>query len=142
MSDENETNNPYLAPATSDEPLAKQDAEGRKAKLNPVHWLLPILGYVYLPAIFILSFLEDYAKSQGQSGIAVQLRTYWEWLAGLSIFVLPIYVGGILICLQRHRKGTNTPGIKLYHGLSLILPLLWYAWVLFMVFLAMSGALM
>ena len=123
MSDENETNNPYLAPATSDEPLAKQDAEGRKAKLNPVHWLLPILGYAYVPAIFILDNLGRY---------------YWpyrNWLGILSIFVLPVYVVGVLLLgWQRHRKGTNTLGIKLYHGLSLILPTLWYFCLIWLVY--------
>ena len=47
MSDENEANNPYQAPTLSDEPLAKKDADGPKAKLHPVHWLFPIFGYAY-----------------------------------------------------------------------------------------------
>ena len=123
MSDENKTDNPYLAPATSDEPLAKQDAEGRKAKLNPVHWLLPILGYAYVPAIFILDNLGRY---------------YWpyrNWLGILSIFVLPVYVVGVLLLAwQRDKKGTNTLGIKLYHGLSLILPTLWYFCLIWLVY--------
>ena len=47
MSDENEANNPYQAPTLSDEPLARKDADGPKAKLHPVHWLFPIFGYAY-----------------------------------------------------------------------------------------------
>ena len=58
MSDENRTDNPYQPPALRDEPLAKKDANGPKAKLHPVHWLLPILGYVYVPPMFILNSLE------------------------------------------------------------------------------------
>ena len=126
MSDENETNNPYQPPAPRGEPLAKKDAAKPKAKLNPVHWLLPILGYAYVPAIFILDFIGN-DGSQGQSDIAKQLYNYRNWLGILSIFVLPVYVVGVLLLAwQRDRKGTNTLGIKLYHGLSLIFPILWF----------------
>ena len=122
MSDKNKTENPYQAPALSDETLAKKDADAPKARLNPVHWLLPILGYVYVPPMFILDLLGSY---------------YWpyrNWLGILSIFVLPVYVVGILLLgWQRHRKGTNTLGIKLYHGLSLILPILWFFCLLWLV---------
>ena len=139
MSDENETNNPYLAPATSDEPLAKQDAEGRKAKLNPVHWLLPISGYAYVPAGYILASLAEYARSQEQNGIWRTLVEFGNWYAILIIFVLPVYVVVILLLgWRRHRQVTNTTGMKLYHGLSLILPTLLFA---FIFWLAWSGAM-
>ena len=139
MSHENETNNPYLAPATSDEPLAKQDAAKPKANLNPVHWLLPILGYAYVPAIFIVASLPDYAISQQMYGIAGTLNQIVEPFALLIFIVLPVYVVIILFLgWRRHRQGTNTTGMKLYHGLSLILPILLFAGVLW---LGWSGAL-
>ena len=137
MPDENKTENPYQPPAPSDEPFVNQDADGPKAKLNSVHWLLPILGYAYVPAIFILGFLGDYAGSQGQTGTAEQLHNYRVLLATLSLFVLPVYVVGILVLSwQRHRKGTNTTGMGLYHGWSLILPILWF---LFFIWLVVIG---
>ena len=127
MSDENKTENPYQPPALSDETLVKKDADAPKARLHPVHWLLPILGYVFVPPFFILDLLGSSYWSQGQFGIAEQLQNYRNWLGILSIFVLPVYVVGVLLLgWQRHRKGTNTLGIKLYHGLSLILPILWF----------------
>ena len=118
MSDENKTDNPYQAPATRGEPLAKQDAAKPKAKLNPVHWLVPIFGYAYLPTILINEAkLENYGLS----------------LVNLSIFVPPIYVAAILLLgWQRYRQGTNTLVINLYHGLSCILPVLWGLWVTFL----------
>ena len=124
MSDENETDNPYQPPALSDETLAKKDAARALAKLNPVHWLVPIFGYAYLPTILINEAkLENYGLS----------------LVNLSIFVPPIYVAAILLLgWQRYRQGTNTLVINLYHGLSLILPTLWFA---FIFWVAWSGAM-
>ena len=53
MSDKNKTDNPYQPPAPSDEPLAKKDAVKPKARLNPVHRLVPIFGYAYVPALLM-----------------------------------------------------------------------------------------
>ena len=120
MSDENKTDNPYQAPATRGEPLAKQDAAKPKAKLNPVHWLVPIFGYAYLPTILI-----NEAK----------LEYYGLSLVNLSIFVPPIYVAAILLLgWQRYRQGTNTLVINLYHGLSCVLPVLWGLFIAFLSF--------
>ena len=131
MSDENETNNPYQPPATRGEPLAKQDVDAPKAKLNPVHWLVPILGYAYVPAGYILASLAEYARSQEQNGIWRTLVEFGNWYAILIIFLLPVYVVIILFLgWRRHRQGTNTTGMKLYHGLSLILPTLLFALIL------------
>ena len=131
MSDENKTDNPYQAPATRGVPLAKQDAAKPKAKLNPVHWLLPILGYTYVPAIFIVGSLPDYAISLRMYGIAGTADEIAWVLALYIIFVLPVYVVVILLLgWRRHRQGTNTTGMKLYHGLSLILPTLLFALIL------------
>ena len=72
MSDDND--NPYQPPTLSDETLAKKDAARALAKLNPVHWLVPIFGYAYLPTILINEAkLENYGLS----------------LVNLSIFVPP-----------------------------------------------------
>ena len=121
MSDENETNNPYQAPTLSDEPLAKQDAAKPKARLNPVHWLVPMFGYAYVPTILINE---------------VKLESYGLSTVNLSIFVAPIYVVAILLLgWQRYRQGTNTLVINPYHSLSCMLPVLWG---LFMTFLSFA----
>ena len=131
MSDENETNNPYQAPTLSDEPLAKKDAAKTKAKLNPVHWLVPIFGYAYVPAFHIFEDLYGYARSLGQDGIAEMITSIVDFL-WFGIFVsLPVYVVIILyLGWRRHKQGTNTTGMNLYHGLSLILPTWWFFRVL------------
>ena len=129
MSDENKTDNPYQPPAPSVEPLAKQDADAPKAKLHPVHWLVPILGYAYVPAIFILGYLPRYTLSQGQSGMANKPHNQVWVVDSITIATLTIatliYVF-ILIRLERRRneQGTNTRANKLYSDLSWILPLL------------------
>ena len=131
MSDENETNNPYQAPALSDEPLAKKDAAKPKVKLHPVHWLVPIFGYAYVPAIFIVASLPDYAISLRIHGFVGTADENAMVLAVYIIFVLPVYVVVILLLgWRRHRQGTNTTGMNLYHGLSLILPTWWFLRVL------------
>ena len=137
MSDDND--NPYQPPATRDEPLAKQDDDAPKAKLNPVHWLVPILGYAYVPAGYILASLAEYARSQEQYGIWRTLEEFGNWYVILIILVLPVYIVVILFLgWRRHRQGTNTTRMKLYHGLSLILPILLFAGVLWV---GWSGAL-
>ena len=113
MSDENKTDNPYQAPAPSDEPLAKQ-------KIHPVHWLVPLFGYAYVPTILINE---------------VKLESYGLSTVNLSIFVAPIYVVAILLLgWQRYRQGTNTLVINLYHGLSCVLPVLWGLFIAFLSF--------
>ena len=139
MSDENKTENPYQAPTLSDEPLAKKDAAKTKAKLNPVHWLVPIFGYAYVPAIAIVASLPDYAISLRIAGFLGTADDNAMVLAVYIIYVLPVYVVVILFLgWRRHRQGTNTTGMKLYHGLSLILPTLLFA---FMFWVGWSGAL-
>ena len=59
MSEENETNNPYQPPALSDEPLAKQDTDGPKAKPHPANWWVPWLGYGYVPLVIGLMFISE-----------------------------------------------------------------------------------
>ncbi|MGC6460894.1 MAG: hypothetical protein ACON32_03790 [Pirellulaceae bacterium] len=131
MSDENKTENPYQPPALSDETLVKKDAAKTKAKLNPVHWLVPTLGYAYVPAFHIFELLYGDARSLGQDGIAEMITSIVEFL-WFGIFIsLPVYVVIILyLGWRRHRQGTNTTGMNLYHGLSLILPTWWFLRVL------------
>ena len=120
MSDENETNNPYQAPTLSDEPLAKKDADAPKAKLNPIHWLLPIAGYAYVPvAIVLIGTSEVFGIMDIEAGLLS---------FGLLLPGLPLYAAALFYMNRRRDKqGTNTLGLKLYHGLSLILPALWVA---------------
>ena len=139
MSDENKIDNPYQAPTLSDEPLVRKGADGPKPRLNRVHWLVPILGYAYVPAFFIFERIAEYAWSQGQDAIARTLQEFINWYVLIIIFVLPVYVVVILLLgWRRHRQGTNTTGMNFYHGLSLILPTLQFAQILN---LAMSGRL-
>ena len=37
----------------SNEPHAKQETAKPKARLNPVHRLVPIFGYAYVPALLM-----------------------------------------------------------------------------------------
>ena len=109
MSDENETNNPYQPPTLSDETLPKKDADGPKAKLHPVHWLVPIFGYAYVPVILIFRSLANLIIPQRQYGIAGTLIDVGTSLAVLIIIATLIYVL-TLIRLERRRneQGTNT----------------------------------
>ena len=120
MPDENKTENPYQPPAPSDEPFVNQDADGPKAKLNSVHWLLPILGYAYVPILLLLiSNLGD-------------ARGFLEFSLVVSLFGVPFYAAMLFgLNRMRNEQGTNTPGLKVYHGLSLIPPSLWTAFILF-----------
>ena len=135
MSDENKTENPYQAPTLSDEPLVRKGADGPKTRLNRVHWLVPILGYAYVPAFFTFEILYEYARWLGQHGIAETLDSIYVFgRFGIFIF-LPIYLVVILFLgWRRHRQGTNTTGMNLYHGLPLILilPTWWFVIMYFM----------
>ena len=122
MSDENETNNPYQAPALSDEPLAKKDADGPKAKPHPANWWVPWLGYGYVPLVIGLSLISE------------------KWLFILIIstvallLLLPVY--GLVIfglTIQRTLRQTASVGLTLFQILSMVLPFLW------LLFIAQSG---
>ena len=127
MSDENKTDNPYQAPTLSDEPLVRKGADGPKTRLNRVHWLVPILGYAYVPSFFTFAILYEYARSLGQDGIAETLNSIAVFLWFGIFILLPIYLVVILFLgWRRHRQGTNTTGMNLYHGLSLTLPALYF----------------
>jgi hypothetical protein len=137
MSDENETNNPYQAPTLTDEPLVRKSADGPKTRLNRVHWIVPILGYAYVPSFFTFAILSEYTNWLGQDGIAETLESIRAFFWNGILILLPIYLVVILFLgWRRHRQGTNTTGMNLYHGLSLILPTLQFAHKLN---LAMSG---
>ena len=123
MPDEHETKNPYQTPTLRDEPLVRKGADGPKTRLNRVHWLVPILGYAYVPSFFTFAILYEYARSLGQDGIAETLNSIAVFLWFGIFILLPIYLVVILLLgWRRHRQGTNTTGMNLYHGLSLILP--------------------
>ena len=113
MSDENKTDNPYQAPTLSDEPLAKKDADGAQAKLDPIHWQVPWLGYGYVPLVMGLMFIsEDPFPIFIFSGLAL-------------FFLLPVYGLFILkLTAQRNQQGTNSVGLTLFQILSMVLPIL------------------
>ena len=119
MSDENETDNPYQPPTLSDEPLAKEDANGTKAKPDPIHWQIPWLGYGYVPLVMGLMFI---------SGNPFPIFIF----SGLALFfLLPVY-GLIILKLtaQRNQQETNSVGLTLFQILSMVLPILWFFFVL------------
>ena len=117
MSDENETNNPYQPPALSDEPLAKKDAAGPKAKPPPANWWIPWLGYGYVPLVIGLLSVTDAGEER-----------YTWWLLSVSslFFLLPVYGLVILgLTAQRTLRKTNSVGLTLFQILSMVLPILW-----------------
>ena len=131
MSDENKTDNPYQAPTLSDEPLVRKGADGPKTRLNRVHWLVPILGYAYVPSFFTFAILSEYTNWLGQDGITETLESIRAFFWNGILILLPIYLVVILFLgWRRHRQGTNTTGMNLYHGLSLILATLGSAQIL------------
>ena len=118
MSDENKTDNPYQAPTLSDEPHAKQDADGPKAKPHPANWWIPWLGYGYVPLVIGLIFIAD------DDGF----DRYFAWLLSVSalFFLLPVYGLVILgLTAQRTLRKTNSVGLTLFQILSMVLPILW-----------------
>ena len=116
MSDENKTDNPYQPPAPSDEPLAKKDADGPNAKPHPANWLVPWLGYGYVPLVIGLISISE--------GID---RFYILFYSALALFLLlPVYGLFILgLTAQRTLRKTNSVGLTLFQILSTVLPILW-----------------
>ena len=122
MSDDNKTENPYQAPTLSDEPLVRKGADGPKTRLNRVHWLVPILGYAYVPAIFI--FQDQFLGYSIEEMLDVSVRP-----ADFVYFFIPFPVYVIVILFldwRRNRQGTNRFGMILYHGLSMTFPALYF----------------
>ena len=113
MSDENKTDNPYQPPTLSDEPLAKQDADGPKAKPHPFHWWVAWLGYGYVPLVIGLWFISEDLFMLIISTVAL--------LALLPVYGLVIF--GLTI--QRTLQKTNSAGLTLFQILSVVLPFLW-----------------
>ena len=124
MSDENETNNPYQAPTLSEEPLAKKDADGPKAKLNPIHWLLPIFGYACLPLVILLFFFGPYNNIGPFNSVDVWLL-FMAFSCSLLI-TLPVYAGAIVwLIVLRIGKRPRRVSITLYQVGSIVPPILW-----------------
>ena len=121
MSDENKTDNPYQAPAPSVEPLAKQDVYGPKAKPHPANWWIPWLGYGYIPLVIGLISISE--------GID---RFYILFYSALALLLLlPVYGLVILgLTAQRTLRKTNSVGLTLFQILSMVLPILWFFFVL------------
>ena len=117
MSDENETDNPYQPPTLSDEPLAKEDANGTKAMPDPIHWQIPWLGYGYVPLVIGLLSVTDAGEER-----------YTWWLLSVSslFFLLPVYgLVNLGLTAQRTLRKTNSVGLTLFQILSMVLPILW-----------------
>ena len=117
MSDENKTDNPYQAPTLSDESLAKKGGDAPKAKPHPANWLIPWLGYGYVPLVIGLLSVTDAGEER-----------YTWWLLSVSslFFLLPVYGLVILgLTAQRTLRKTNSVGLTLFQILSMVLPILW-----------------
>ena len=118
MSDENEANNPYQPPTLSDETLAKKGGDAPKAKPHPANWLIPWLGYGYVPLVFGLIFNADIDN----------FDRYYTFInsAFALLFLLPVYGLVILgLTAQRTLRKTNSVGLTLFQILSMVLPILW-----------------
>ena len=116
MSDENKTDNPYQAPTLSDESLAKKGGDAAKAKPHPANWLIPWLGYGYVPLVIGLISISE--------GID---RFYILFYSALALLLLlPVYGLFILgLMAQRTLRKTNSAGLTLFQILSTVLPILW-----------------
>ena len=124
MSDENETESPYHAPELSDEPLVTQESAKPKSRLNPIHWLLPILGYACLPFVILLFFFGPYNNIGPLSQLDIWLL-FLAFSCGLLI-TLPVYAGAIVwLIALRIRKGARGVWITLYQLGSIVPPMLW-----------------
>ena len=121
MSDANETNNPYQAPTLSDESLAKKGADAPKAKPHPANWWIPWIGYGYIPLVIGLISISE--------GID---RFYILFYSALALLLLlPVYGLVILgLTAQRTLRKTNSVGLTLFQILSMVLPILWFFFVL------------
>ena len=123
MSDENETNNPYQPPTLSDETLAKKGGDAPKAKPRPANWLIPWLGYGYVPLVIGLIFNADIDNND-------RYHTFINSAFAL-LFLLPVYGLAILgLTAQRTLRKTNSVGLTLFQILSMVLPILWFFFVL------------
>ena len=118
MSDENETNNPYQPPTLSDETLAKKGGDAPKAKPHPANWLIPWLGYGYVPLVIGLIFNADIDN----------FDRYYTFFNSAFAFLFLLLVYGLVILgltAQRTLRKTNSVGLTLFQILSMVLPILW-----------------
>ena len=122
MSDENKTDNPYQAPTLSDESLAKKGVDVPKAKPHPANWWIPWLGYGYVPLVIGLLSVTDAGEER---------YTWWVLSISTLFFLLPVYGLVILgLTAQRTLRKTNSVGLTLFQLLSMVLPILWFFFVL------------
>ena len=121
MSDENNTDTPYQPPTLTDEPLAKKDADGPQAKPDPIHRQVQWLGYGYVPLVIGLISISE--------GID---RFYILFYSAFALLLLlPVYGLVILgLTAQRTLRKTNSVGLTLFQLLSMVLPILWFFFVL------------
>ena len=121
MSDNNEPKNPYHPPLLSDKPLSQPGIASPNTNLHPVHLLFPLAGYAYVPSVIMVAYLL------GSLGLDDKYAPVYFWGSFFLLFpALPLYAG-VLLLLDRARKkwGKNSCALVFYHGLSLLLPVLW-----------------
>ena len=124
MSDANKTDNPYQAPTPSDESLSTPETARPEAKLNPIHWLLPILGYACLPLVILLFFFGPYNDIGPFNSVDVWLL-FMAFSCSLLI-TLPVYAGAIVwLIVLRIGKRPRRVSITLYQVGSIVPPILW-----------------
>ena len=123
ISDNHEPNNPYHPPLLSDKPLAQTGTYSPGAKLHPVHLLFPLAGYAYVPIVFMVAFLL------GSLGVDVKYKpVYFAGTFYLLYPWLPLYAGVLLFLNHaRKKRGNNSSALVLYHGMFLLLPVLYFA---------------
>ena len=97
-----------------DETLVNPETARPKAKLNPINWTVPWLGYGYVPLVIGLGFMDR------------DPFPLFCFSTGALLFLLPVY--GLFIfklTAQRKQQGTNRVGLTLFQILSMVLPTLW-----------------
>ena len=127
MADDNAQ--PYQSPARSDAPLGMIDTAHIKAKPHVTHWLLPILGYAYVPVFLTLVIGLTAQKQYSDAwflGYAVEIYSF-----GAMLWLLPVY-GLVMLGLtaKRIKDGTNSWGLMLFQLLSMAQPILILLFVL------------
>lgn len=92
-------------------------------KCHPIHWILPLFAYGYVPLLFILGPLMD------DDGFD---RYYLFVYSGvLLLFLIPVYLIALVwLTRRRLKQGSNTPALTLFQILALIPLVIWLFLVL------------
>ena len=101
----------------------KSRGRSYQPKCHPIHWILPLFAYAYVPLLFILGPLMD------DDGFD---RYYLFVYSGvLLLFLIPGYLIALVwLTRRRLKQGNNTPALTLFQILALFPLLSWLFLVL------------